>query len=152
MDVEGWSGSALGVTDDGRGVTGGVSRGDVSICTNVAFRGARSGVDRGVPVCVGGSEDSKGEYGGVFTRSLRKGLSISAEAIRVWLHGTLLSEEGLASGSPGSSSPVVSAVRESDGVLVASGVAGPGLTSGGASEGFSLGGAMPVRVTSTGAG
>ena len=55
--------------------------GDVSISTSLAFKGAFSGV--GESVCLGRGEDSKGEYGGVFTRGLLKGLSISAEAIRV---------------------------------------------------------------------
>lgn len=65
------------------GVTGGVSRGDVSTCTSLAFKGACSGVGGGVLIGLERVEESKGEYGGVFTRGLRKGLSISAEAIRV---------------------------------------------------------------------
>lgn len=65
------------------GVTGGVSRGDLSICTSLGCKGACSGEGEGVLACLGRDEDSKGEYGGVFTRGLEKGLSISAEAIRV---------------------------------------------------------------------
>ncbi len=82
-DVEGWSTSALGVIDVRSGVTGGVLRGDVSIFTSLAFKGACSGVAGGVLACLGRGEDCKGEDGGVFTRGLQKGLSISAEAIRV---------------------------------------------------------------------
>lgn len=71
------------------GVSGGVSVGEVSICTNVAFKGTSSGVGGGVLVCLGMDVDNKGEYEGVFTRDLQKGLSISAEAIRVRLNGIL---------------------------------------------------------------
>lgn len=73
----------LRVIDGCDGVTGGVSRGDVSMCTSLAFKGACSGVAGGVLACLGRGEDCNGEYGGVFTRGLQKGLSISAEAIRV---------------------------------------------------------------------
>lgn len=81
--MEDWSASVLGVICVRSGVTGGVSWGDVSIFTSLAFKGACSGVGGGMLVCLGRVEVCTGEYGGVFTRGLRKGLSISAEAIRV---------------------------------------------------------------------
>lgn len=85
-DVEGWYTSVLRVTAVTvvcASVSGAVSVGDISICINVAFTGTSSGVGGGVAVCLGSDVDSKGEYEGVFTRDLRMGLSISAEAIRV---------------------------------------------------------------------
>lgn len=87
--MEGWSPSVIGVKDGRCGVSGGVSRGEVSISTSLAFKGACSGVGGDVLICLASGEDSKGEYGGVFTRGLRNGLSISAEAIWVRLNGTL---------------------------------------------------------------
>lgn len=71
------------------GVARGVSREDESICTSWAFKAECSGMGGGVLICLETGEDCKGEYGGVFTQGLQKGLSISAEAIRVRLHGIL---------------------------------------------------------------
>lgn len=88
--MESWATSALRVTDVRFGVARGVSWEDVSICTSMAFEGVWSGVGGGVAICLGSGEGRKGEEGGVFTRGLQKGLSISAVAIRVRLHGILV--------------------------------------------------------------
>lgn len=136
----------LRVIDVRCGFVTGVSRGDVSIWTSLALKGAWSGVVGGVPICFGRGEGSKGEYGGVFTRGLQKGLSISAEAIRVWLHGILDRELGLVIGSLGSLLMVVcESERVNGGVVVESWVGGLGLVLGSAivesgdEQGLSLG-------------
>lgn len=79
----------LRLMDVGWGVARGVSVGDVSICTSVAFNAAWSGGGGGVHAALGMGEGCRGESGGVFTQGLQRGFSISAEAIRVLLHGTL---------------------------------------------------------------
>lgn len=80
---------ALKVTAVSSGVAGGVSAGDVSMCTSRAFKGTWSGVGGGVPIRLVSGRGSKGEQGGVLIQGLQRGLSISAEAIRVRLQGTL---------------------------------------------------------------
>lgn len=51
----------LRVTDIRFGVVRGVSMGDVSICTSMAFKGELSSVVEGVAICLGSGEGSKGE-------------------------------------------------------------------------------------------
>lgn len=72
------------------GVPRGVSMEDVSICTSVAFNDAWSGVGGGVHALLGKGEGCRGESGGVLTQGLQRGFSISAEAMRVLLHGMLV--------------------------------------------------------------
>lgn len=79
----------LRLVDVGLGDARGVSMEDVSICTSVAFKDVWSGVGGGVHARLGRGEGCTGESGGVFTQGLQRGFSISAEAIRVLLHGTL---------------------------------------------------------------
>lgn len=77
----------------------------------MALKGALSGVSGGVLSSLESGESCElGEWGGVFARDLHRGLSISAEAIRAWLHGMLDWEDGLATGSGGSSAVVEAAV------------------------------------------
>lgn len=59
------------------------------MCTSVAFKDAWSGVGGGVHARLSMGEGCRGESGGVFTQGLHRGFSISAEAMRVRLHGTL---------------------------------------------------------------
>lgn len=79
----------LRLVDVSLGVARGVSMEDVSICTSMAFKDAWSGVGGGVHARLGMGEDCSGGSGGVFTQGLQRGFSISAEAIRVLLHGML---------------------------------------------------------------
>lgn len=104
----------------------------------MAFKGAWSGVSGGVLSSLGrGERCERGESGGVFARDLHRGLSISAEAIRAWLHGTLDWEEGLATGSGGSSAVVEAGVSHLSlivGLVLTSGCASVESTSAGEPE------------------
>lgn len=79
----------LTLVDLSLGVARGASVEDTSIWTSVSFKGARSSVGGGVHGRLGMGEVCRGESADAFTQGLHRGFSISAEAIRVLLHGSL---------------------------------------------------------------